>query len=167
MASIYVGTYAKYNAGSIAGAWLDLEDYSSPDEFYAAARNLHADEPDPELMFQDWGGIPNGMVGECYLDGEALWEWIDLDESDKELLTVYREEIDRTGTLEQAQEAFRGRYDDEEDWARNWWEDTGMLADIPEHARAYIDFERYARDARYGGNVTFVRHKGECWVFLG
>jgi hypothetical protein len=25
---IYVGTYAKYNAGSIAGAWLDLDDYA-------------------------------------------------------------------------------------------------------------------------------------------
>ena len=26
---VYVGTYAKYNSGSIEGAWLDCEDYSS------------------------------------------------------------------------------------------------------------------------------------------
>ena len=25
---VYVGTYAKYNNGSLSGAWLDLSDYS-------------------------------------------------------------------------------------------------------------------------------------------
>jgi len=32
-AAVYVGTYAKYNQGSIAGAWLNLEDYSDKDTF--------------------------------------------------------------------------------------------------------------------------------------
>ena len=27
-ASVYVGTYAKYNNGSLSGAWLNLSDYS-------------------------------------------------------------------------------------------------------------------------------------------
>lgn len=27
MSKIYVGTYGKYNAGSIKGEWLDLEDF--------------------------------------------------------------------------------------------------------------------------------------------
>jgi len=52
MARIYVGTYAKYNAGSIKGAWLDLEDYSDRDAFLEACRELHKDEQDPEFMFQ-------------------------------------------------------------------------------------------------------------------
>lgn len=30
--SIYVGTYAKYNNGSLYGKWLDLADYSDYDE---------------------------------------------------------------------------------------------------------------------------------------
>ncbi len=29
--SVYVGTYKKYNAGSLSGEWLKLEDYSSKD----------------------------------------------------------------------------------------------------------------------------------------
>ena len=41
MARIYVGTYAKYNAGSIKGAWLDLEDYADRDAFLEACRELH------------------------------------------------------------------------------------------------------------------------------
>ena len=50
---LYVGTYAKYNRGSLAGAWLDLDKFKNADEFAAACRRLHKDESDPELMFQD------------------------------------------------------------------------------------------------------------------
>src|SRR5690606_41483633 len=32
-ASIYVGTYGKYNAGSIFGKWLNLSDYADKEEF--------------------------------------------------------------------------------------------------------------------------------------
>ena len=50
---LYVGTYAKYNAGSIAGAWLDLDKFKDAEEFEATCRRLHKDERDPEFMFQD------------------------------------------------------------------------------------------------------------------
>ena len=43
-ARIYVGTYAKYNDGSIEGKWFDLSDFSDKDEFYEACKELHADE---------------------------------------------------------------------------------------------------------------------------
>ena len=33
MARCYVGTYGKYNAGSLAGAWLDLSDYPTYQDF--------------------------------------------------------------------------------------------------------------------------------------
>ena len=39
-AKIYVGTYGKYNNGSLSGAWLDLSDYSDKEEFYEACREL-------------------------------------------------------------------------------------------------------------------------------
>ena len=51
-ARIYVGTYAKYNDGSIEGKWLDLSDYSDKEEFYEACRELHKDEEDPESEYQ-------------------------------------------------------------------------------------------------------------------
>lgn len=50
---LYVGTYRKYNSGSLRGAWLDLDKYANADEFAKACRKLHSDERDPELMFQD------------------------------------------------------------------------------------------------------------------
>lgn len=47
---LYVGTYAKYNRGSIAGAWLDLDKFKDADEFAAACRRLHKDESDMKRM---------------------------------------------------------------------------------------------------------------------
>lgn len=43
-AKVYVGTYAKYNNGSLFGAWLDLSDYSDKEEFYEACREPHVAE---------------------------------------------------------------------------------------------------------------------------
>ena len=43
-ASVYVGTYAKYNNGSLSGAWLNLSDYSDKEEFYEACRELQPPE---------------------------------------------------------------------------------------------------------------------------
>lgn len=53
--AVYVGTYHKYNCGSIAGKWLDLTEFDDEQDFFAACSELHADEEDPELMFQDSG----------------------------------------------------------------------------------------------------------------
>lgn len=70
-ARVYVGTYHKYNSGSLAGKWLTLADYANRDEFYAACRELHKDEADPEFMFQDWEGVPSWMIGESHIDAEV------------------------------------------------------------------------------------------------
>ncbi len=43
-ARIYVGTYAKYNAGNLYGEWLKISDYANYDEFEEACKELHADE---------------------------------------------------------------------------------------------------------------------------
>ena len=61
MAKVYVGTYKKYNEGSIAGGWLDLADYPSYKEFLTACRKLHKNERDPEFMIQDSEGFPDGL----------------------------------------------------------------------------------------------------------
>jgi antirestriction protein len=160
---VYVGTYGKYNAGNLAGTWLNLADYASKEEFLAACAELHKDEHDPELMFQDHEGIPDGMISESSVEDE-LWEWLALDDDAKELFSVYRSEVDQSGTVEQARESFMGTFESEVDWAENFLEDTGMLKEVPEALRNYIDFEKYARDAGFNG-AHFVRHDGKIWVF--
>ena len=70
--AVYVGTYHKYNCGSIFGKWLDLTDFDGEDEFLDTCRELHAGEDDPEFMFQDWEGIPSQFASESSVN----WEYI-------------------------------------------------------------------------------------------
>jgi antirestriction protein len=67
------GTYHQYNCGSIFGKWFDLTDFDDEDAFYDACRTLHAGEEDPELMFQDWEGIPSPFASES----SVKWAFIE------------------------------------------------------------------------------------------
>ncbi len=161
---LYVGTYAKYNSGSIKGAWLDLEDFDDRDEFLAACRELHKDEADPELMFQDFEGFPKSMYSESSVS-EELFARIALDEDDRELLAVYCDNINSDGNIEEARDRFMGKADTKRAWAEQYLEETEQLSELPKWAENYFDFEAYAHDAEVGGDVSFVRHDGDLWVF--
>lgn len=86
---VYVGTYNKYNNGSLFGKWLDLSDYPDKDEFLEACRELHEDEQDPEFMFQDYENIPEALFSESWLS-EKYFELQDaiekLSETEQEAL---------------------------------------------------------------------------------
>jgi antirestriction protein len=161
---LYVGTYAKYNNGSIEGAWLDLDDYADKDAFLEAARALHADEADPELMYQDFEGFPREMYCESSVSDE-LFEWVHMDDDDKALLAVYLEHVDQEGTLEQAREAYCGTYKNPEDWAFETLEGDGSLNALPESLRRHFDYESYARECGMDGMCFAEVSHGECWVF--
>ena len=152
-ARIYVGTYAKYNEGSIYGKWLDLSDYSDKDEFYEACRELHNDEEDPELMFQDWENIPSGLISESWLS-DYIFEVIetvdDMDEDKKAAFAVWLNHEshdlsskDINDLISSFEDAFQGAYKDEEDYA---YEIVEECYDLPEFAKTYFDYEKYARD---------------------
>lgn len=72
-ASVYVGTYGKYNSGSIAGKWINVSLHESKDKFIEACKKLHNDEYNPEFMFQDYENIPSSMVDESFIS-EEIWE---------------------------------------------------------------------------------------------
>ena len=58
---IYVGTWAKYNVGSLSGEWLALRDYDNYSELCEVMRAIHEDESDPEPMIQDCDDFPEGF----------------------------------------------------------------------------------------------------------
>lgn len=162
-ARIWCGTYEKYNNGNLDGKWFDLSDYSDMDELTAAFQEYHG-PGEHEFMFNDFEGFPKAFYGESHLD-PAVWDWLELDEDDQELLAVYQDSVDQSGDIDKARDAFAGKFDSEEDWAEEFWADTGMLKSIPVDLRSYIDYTAYARDCRLGGDMTFVRHDGETWAF--
>ena len=130
--ALYVGTYAKYNAGSIAGAWLQLEDYSSQDEFVEAAEALHADETDPEIMYQDFEGFPRCWYSESCAPPKIAWEWLELDETERAAFGLYADNIGDGATIEDFREAYQGTPDSVADFAQQTAEDCGEIpANLP------------------------------------
>ena len=117
---VYVGTYNKYNEGSIAGAWLELDDYSSKEDFYEACQELHSDCSDNEFMFQDWEGVPNGMISECSIDSE-VWEYLALDEHEQRQFEAYSNALGSNDSYEyikeKSQDFYAGQYDNPVDIA--------------------------------------------------
>jgi len=154
MAKVFVTTYGKYNAGyGLTGNWFDLEGFNDKAEFIEAAEKF-VNEADPELMFTDWEGIPSGMIGECWIAPE-LWDWLALDDADKAIVEAYRNNVDEAGTIETALEAYGGEFASEADWAEDFMDGTGVITN--DFVRRYFDYATYARDARLGGDVAFVR----------
>lgn len=134
-ARIYCGTYAKYNAGSIAGAWLTLSDYSDRDAFLAACAELHKDESDPELMFQDFEGFPRSWYSESSAPPDILWEWLELSDDEREAFTGYADYYGGDATVEGFRDAYCGQWDSGAAYAENLAEECG---DIPKDMPTWI-----------------------------
>ena len=146
---LYVGTYQKYNGGSIRGAWLALEDYPDSDSFWEACRDLHSDELDPELMFQDFEGFPRNLYCESGLEMiSKLYELISLDERERE---IYFEYCDAVGcdyaTIEEAQDKFAFEIESSHDYEgiAEYYVENGCM-EIPEHLLNYFNYEQYGKD---------------------
>ena len=155
MSKIYVSTYQKYTTGTMKGEWLDLSHYASRDDFLAACAELHSDESDPELMFQDWEEMPAQFVRESFID-EQVWAWLELSDEERETVAIYLSDVNQDATIETALGEYDGEHESEQDWARDFWDHTGMLRQIPQFAQNYIDYEQFARDCQLGGEIVFV-----------
>lgn len=161
---VYVGTYAKYNDGSIEGAWIDLETHNDEESFLKACLELHKDEEDPELMFQDFEGFPKAFYHESSVD-DRLWEYLQLSEDERDTVDIYLENIDSSADIKTALESYQGTHDSPSDFASELLDSTGDLETIPAHLRSYFDFESYARDLELGDDYSFVRVGGQTYVF--
>lgn len=111
---------------------------------------LHQDEEEPELMFQDWENIPEELIDEGYLhknffelrdelenlDGmnvSAFWIWVENTGKDLTESVYY--------LMRQFYSAFVGRYVNKEEFAR---EIVREEHELPEFAERYFDYDKYA-----------------------
>lgn len=147
-AKLYVGTYAKYNDGSINGEWLNLADYDSKEEFLQACAKLHNDEADPELMFQDFEGFPKELYSECSVFD--FWELAEeLENNDIENFELYADFCNHFGydikdSFSQFQEAYCGEATEEEYTYQIV--DEMMPGDAPDFLKNYFDYDKFQRD---------------------
>ena len=146
--AVYVGTYAKYNDGSLNGAWIDLTTFDSYDEFVDWCRNvLHGDEDDPELMFQDYENFPSAYYGESGLN-EELWDYIDaIKDHDKDMVDAVIEDGYSLSDLD-------GAYvypdcDSMEDVAYQICDELGFDAFRKETWESVFDYSHFGRELQW------------------
>ena len=131
-ARIYCGTYAKYNNGSISGAWLSLSDYADRDALLEACRELHKDENDPEFMFQGFEGFPRAFYCESSAPFDIVWEWLELDDNDREAFGIYADNSGDGATVENFRNSYQGTRNSEADFAEETATENGEIPkDLP------------------------------------
>jgi antirestriction protein len=169
----WVGCLGCYNNGDLVGSWLDADDCG---DLVAAglARFMEYDHEyssgvfctrcgSDEFWIFDHEGLPAAVLsGECspcqFAEVATAWELVD----DPDMVAAYLGNMGETVTAENlaklaesAAEAYTG-YATVIEYAESYLEDSGLLAEVPETLRYYIDVEAFARDLELGGDVSEV-----------
>lgn len=144
--AVYCGTYGKYNNGSIEGMWIDLTTFIDYDEFIEFCCDLHADEEDPELMFQDYENFPRELYSESCFDEDTFDKIIEYaNHSDRDAVDAFLScyGIDQ---LDKFDEVYQGKFDSEEDFARHIVDECYDLDKMLGSLSYYFDYDAFARD---------------------
>ncbi len=148
--SVYVGTYKKYNEGNIFGEWLTLGDYESYEEFIQACRELHEDEEEPELMFQDWicPEELRGFISKKGID-ENLFLLNDVEEEEEYVIAYleYAEDITEK-RINDARDNYIGEFESYYELGEYFADELDLLQ-MTDSVRNYFDFEAYGRDVSF------------------
>ena len=150
--SVYCGTYAKYNEGSIFGAWLDISKFSDYDEFIGVCHQLHADEKDPELMFQDYECFPESLYSESCMNEDTfnkILAYANLGESEKEAFEDYMD-LGHDFNVERFQEVYMGCWESKEDFAQHIVDECYDIEKSMGSLASYFDYKAFARDLFLG-----------------
>ena len=162
--ALYCGTYGKYNSGNFNGMWVNVSTFGSYEYFIDFCKAIHADEEEPELMFQDGENIPDSLCGESMGEEEFtnLLKYCDLcDDYSVEAVDDFLEWF-RPEDLDNMQDAYVGVYDSEEDFAREIVSDCYDIENMMGDLADYFDYEAFARDLfisdyHFGSHGTVIR----------
>lgn len=158
---VYVSTCAKYNNGSLKGDWIDLEGHDR-ESFLEACRELHADETDPEFMFQSWEGIPKPLASESSLH-EELWEFIELRDDEREIVTAFWEECTGFVTpIRDALDAFVGKFDSPEEFAE--WHCLEVYSEVFENLPTWLE-QSIDWESVWSGTLRYEFTEGNGFYF--
>ena len=146
--AIYCGTYKKYNEGSLFGAWLDLRTFDSYDEFIDVCTQLHADEEDPEFMFQDYQCFPEYWYSESCMGEEVFNKIIAFIHLEDDRQKAFKAYVSATGndSISDFEEDYEGEYDSEEDFASYIVSESYDLERMMGNLAMYFDYKAFARD---------------------
>ena len=154
--ALYVGTYKKYNNGSLFGEWVKINDFTDASEFMDYITQLHKDEDDPEFMAQDYEDLPKCLYSESLgIDEvEAIYEFMELDERERAIVGEYWDEVDEVTTPNEILEKFcyEGEFSD---YARDCADEQINCQGLNNTILAsYFNYEDYAEDLKQDYYIT-------------
>lgn len=145
--SVYVGTYGKFNDGSLCGLWIDLSSFNSYDDFIDFCKAIHADEEDPELMAQDFEGFPRQWYNEGFVSEDDFDHILEYSEMcDKHSVEAVDDYMEFEDSLDNFEEAYCGEWNSEEDFARHIIEECYDLEKMMGNLANYFDYEAFGRE---------------------
>lgn len=171
---VWIGCLACYNAGRLTGTWVDAHDAedTTPETIHGRP-TAHE-----ELWVMDHDNFQGLATGE-FSPAEAtrLAELLDeIEASDVPTEAVIAWLDNQHYSPEQASEhlddiadAYAGHADDLDEFAWDYLEETGMLAELPDWADTHKSalVHSWARDLELGGEVeTFAATDGGVHVFF-
>jgi antirestriction protein len=157
--AVFCGTYYKYNIGYLDGMWIDITSFVDYDDFINFCKAIHANEPDPELMFQDYEYFPEDFYSESGIDEDDFYNILEYGDMctqyPAEVVDAYVSNFD-VNELDKLKDRYQGEYDSEEDFARHLVEDVypEVLKKMGELS-IYFDYEAYA-DELFSDEYDFV-----------
>jgi len=157
---VFVSTYKKYAEGRIVGAWIEL---GSPLQFNTDIEKLHADETDPEYMYQDYKDVPRALRNENKIDSR-IWEYADLSENDMDIVQTWWQENDASTEITEILDSYVGTYADPEEYAREVIEEMGVFEKYP-NLENFFDYEAFARELEHDCYITESVNENHVYVF--
>lgn len=164
-ARVFLTDYASYNNGTQFefGHWVDLSQFSYASEFMEYVREHFEecdkesplDSPRKEIMITDYEGFPSQLYSESMNEGgfQELFEYLEAVEAsylDTEVVEAYIENCGYwEGIVSDAEEAYCGQYDSDEDFAQEIAEELGYIDSNASWPHTCIDWEWAARELMY------------------
>nr|DAH40120.1 MAG TPA: antirestriction protein [Caudoviricetes sp.] len=162
--ALYCGTYGKYNAGNLRGMWVNLSTFDNYEDFEAFCIAIHADEADPEIMYQDFANMPRSLYHES-MGEEGFNNIMKYCELCDDYSVSAVDDFLEWGTpedLDNMPDAYVGVYDSPEEFAEEMVNDCYNLEKMMGNLANYFDYEAFARDLfisdyYFGSHGTVIR----------
>lgn len=133
---------------TINNTTIDLSDFCDFSTFEEHLEELGIN-PQEYTIITDDGEVTTfmskkGMLEECY------FQYQEMDDSDKEVIKAYFDNItDDIDDLSDIMDKYLGEYDSLAAFAEEMTLESGVLADVPDHIKRYIDYDAMGRDLNH------------------
>jgi antirestriction protein len=160
-----------YNAGRLHGVWLKATDIQEVRAGVDAMLKASPGGRAEEYAVHDFEGFSRYLPSElvnlelvCAIGASIVEHGT--------VFTAYREHLGFPTETESVAnlmagftESYRGAYKSLEDWAEQYLEDAGLLHQVPESLRRYLDLESWADDTERNGDIFAVEFEDSVHVF--